>query len=598
MEKTVPLLIFECANAHGGDFETLRETIARFSSIVYPDKHIKFQIFHPDKLSLPDYSWYPVYWELMFEPAQWSDLIRGAGEAFDGVWLDVSDRYGTEILAEHDRIVTGLKLQASVLENAEALAALRDVSLRGKSVILNVSGYAISEIESFARVFSGLEIAELILQVGHQAYPTRVEDTGLQKVRTLRAAFPGHRISIADHAPATDDLACILPLMAVGAGCSVVEKHVCLDRSDAKYDHFSSLEPREMQLLANRLAGCVAALDGPFISASERDYLAGSIQVPVAVRVLPAGSLISPSDVVFRRTAQSGLRLGEIVEVQERRSILANAVAEHSTVQARDLRPARVGVIVACRMKSSRLKQKALVPIEGRASVERCLDNCLAMPGVEVVVLATSTEEEDRVLEGHTLDGQVGFWRGDPDDVIQRYLGACEAYGIDVVVRVTADCPVASPEIADRLLRHHFRTGADFTTARSVAVGTGCEIYNRETLERVLSYVGQAEYAEYMNAYVQNNPEVFKVEIVDLPTEMVRDYRLTLDYPEDLEMFSRLYQELGERGEPPFLANVFRILDENPKIPLLNAHKTLRYRTDQELIDRINRASRIGAERV
>lgn len=593
MTKNIPALIFECANAHGGDFELLKSTISRFKTITYPNKHIKFQPFHADTIALPDFSWYPTYLELLFHKDQWAELISDAAASFEGIWLDILDRYGIEVLAENIGKVAGIKLQASVLENMEILSALRALNLADKSLMLNISGYDISEIEQFVDSFSKLDIAELILQIGHQAYPTEIKDTGLQKTPILRAAFPHLQICIADHASAEDDLAGVVPLLGIAAGCSLVEKHVCLDRATAKYDHFSALEPQEIQILANRLTACPQVFNGAFISTSEHQYLAKTIQVPVAAKPLAAGTMVSASDIVFRRTSQTGNNLRELIGAQQQRRILAEPIGANATINLNQLRPARVGVIVACRMKSSRLKNKATLPIVGRASVERCLDNCLKISGAEVVVLATSTTNEDSILENYTLDGKVKFWRGDPDDVIHRYLDACDAYGIDVIVRVTADCPAVSHEIAKVLLDHHFRAGADYTAARDVAVGTACEIYNTEALRRVISYLGKAEYSEYMTWYLQNNKHIFKTEIIVLPPEMVRNYRLTLDYPEDLELFERLYKELEEQNLPPDLKNIFDILDHRADISELNSHLTLGYKSDQALIDRLNHVTKI-----
>lgn len=593
MTKNAPILIFECANAHGGDFKLLKSTIAQFKTIAYPNKHIKFQPFHADTIALPDFSWYPTYRELLFQKDQWAELIDDASASFEGVWLDIFDRYGIDVLAENIRNVVGIKLQASVLENIEIFSALQALSLADKSLMLNISGYDISDIEQFVDSFSRLNTAELILQIGHQAYPTEIRDTGLQKIPTLRAAFPGLKICMADHASAEDDLACVVPLLGIAAGCSLVEKHICLKRATAKYDHFSALEPQEIQVLANRLTSCAQVFVGAFISPSERQYLAKSIQIPVATKPLAAGSMVSASDIVFRRTGQTGSNLRELIGAQQQRRILAASIDTNTTINLNQLRPARVGVIVACRMKSSRLKNKAILPIVGRASVERCLENCLKIRGAELVVLATSTTDEDGILENHTLDGKVKFWRGDPDDVIQRYLGACDAYDIDVIVRVTADCPVVSHEIAEVLLNHHFRTGADYTAAKEIAVGTACEIYNTEALRRVIKYLDNAEYSEYMTWYLQNNKHIFKTEIIDLPLEMIRAYRLTLDYPEDLELFDRLYTELEARGLPPDLKNIFEILDRHPDMAKLNSHLTLSYKADQALIDQLNRVTRI-----
>lgn len=254
---------------------------------------------------------------------------------------------------------------------------------------------------------------------------------------------------------------------------------------------------------------------------------------------------------------------------------------------------ARIGVIVACRMKSSRLKKKAILAIKGIPSVERCLQNCLKMSNVDEVILATSDLPEDAILENYTVSGKARFWKGDPDDVIQRYLGACEKFNIDVILRVTADCPVISPEIAEILLKSHFESGADFTGAASGAVGSAVEVYNTNTLHRVIEYMGEAKHSEYMTWYMKNNPDIFKINIVDLPPSLNRDYRLTLDYEEDLEMFNLLFLELDKRGLDPTLQNVFRILDEIPSISAINQDMPLRYKTDRALIDLLNKVTRI-----
>jgi len=263
-----------------------------------------------------------------------------------------------------------------------------------------------------------------------------------------------------------------------------------------------------------------------------------------------------------------------------------------------DLTKAKVGVVVACRMKSSRLKKKATLKINGIASVERCLQNCRLISDVDEVVLATSTNEEDAILENYTLGGKVKFWRGESDDVIKRYLGACEEYGIDVIIRVTADCPVVSPEIAKLLLKSHIETGADYTAAVNCAVGTGSEIYNVAALQKVIALLGDAEHSEYMTWYMQNNTEIFNVNFVELPDELKRDYRLTLDYPEDLEMFNKLYMLLDEQGVEPTLLNIFEILDGNSSIYEINQDLTLTYKTDSELIEKLNKETRITVSSV
>lgn len=592
-----PILIFECANTHGGNFDLLVSMIKEHGKVVYSRKHIKFQPLHPDKIATPDYEWYGVYEQLFFSIEQWSKILEIASLTFDGIWLDLFDAYGVEVLRKNLNSVYGIKIQASVLDNQEVLDELRSVDFSGKFVMLNVSGYELSEIQSFLDTFQHVALnAEFILQIGFQSYPTKLVDTGLQKIAVIKAAFPKYKICVADHADAAEDMSTIIPLLALALDCEIIEKHIAYDRATSKYDGFSSLNVKEMQLLADRLSKTTDALDGSFISAAESQYLAKTKQIPILKHAVNSGTLLSKSDFIFRRTNKQGISYSEIIEIQNRKCLLSRSLVAGDTIQSQDFKPARIGAIVACRMKSSRLRSKAILPILGKTSLERCLENTSQISGLDEIVLATSTLDEDKVLEKYNLNNQVKFWQGDPDDVISRYLGACQNYHIDVIIRITADCPTISPEIAQVLLEHHFKTGADYTAASDFAVGTACEIYNTEALKRVISYLGKAQHSEYMTWYMQNNKDIFKVEMVDLPKDMIRGYRLTLDHAEDLEMFSQLFEKLEESNKKPTLGNIFKVLDDNPEIAKINSHISLKYKTDKHLIDTLNEVTKINTD--
>lgn len=594
MKNNAPVLIFECANSHAGDFELLKSTVETFKKINYPVKHIKFQAFHPDTISLPDFSAYSLYHELLLDQDKWSEIIDAASIGYDGIWLDIFDIYGLEILNNNKDKMYGVKLQASVLENHEVFSYLKENNcLEGKILMLNVSGIELHHIKDILAVFAQLNLQEIVLQIGHQAFPTQLKDTGVQKVQILRENFPGFNICIADHAPAESDFACIVPLLGLAAGCLLVEKHICLDRSKSKYDFYSALEFDQMQLLADRIISSQEVLNGLFISESEKEYLEKTLQVPVAARYISKGELISTSDLLFRRTSQIGDTLPAILKIQNEYAILKEEVQEHKTISIEQFRPARIAVIVACRMKSTRLKNKAIIPVNGLPSIELCLKNCLEIKEASEVILATSTEEADSILENYTYNEKVKFWKGDPEDVMQRYIDACEANDIDVIVRVTGDCPVISKEIASFLMKHHFENGADYTAAKASAVGTACEIYNVSVLKKVIAYVGRANHSEYMTWYMQNNKDIFKVQLIDLPENLVRNYRLTLDYDEDLELLNKIFEELENRNLPFSTDNVFAILDSSPEIVAINSHLSLKYKTDQALIDMLNKETKI-----
>jgi N,N'-diacetyllegionaminate synthase len=589
--KKLPYLVCELANSHGGDETILTELIHHIGELSYPKKAIKFQVFQADKIAQPDYEWFQVYEKLQLSEGVWTSLIDRAAAVAD-VWIDVFDVYSMEVVRKNLRKITGLKLQASVLENQEILSELASIDLDSKTLVINISGYELDDIARFVTIFENFS-KNLVLQLGFQAYPTAISDTALQKIGVLKAAFPSLALGIADHADATTGFALLAPVYANILGCSYIEKHLCLDRKTAKYDAFSALIPSEMKNLCLLLLEAVHARDGFFVGASEKAYLEKSVQIPSVRSSISPGALIATSDLLFRRTARPGLSWSQIADIQRSRKIVKQEINNGITVLSENFRPAKIAAIVACRMKSSRLPKKATIPIAGISSVERCLSQCLATKGLDEVILATSTLGEDSVLAQYLFSDKVQLWRGDPDDVISRYLGACDKYAIDVIVRVTADCPLILPEILEFLLEKHFDAGADYTAAEACAVGTSGEIINASALRKVLAHFGSAPHSEYMTWYFKNNPDVFKVNIVELPTELVRPYRMTLDYPEDLEMFEAVYAALDMEKLPYTAHEVFGVIDRSPEISMINSHIELKYVSDQSLIDTLNKQTRM-----
>jgi N,N'-diacetyllegionaminate synthase len=546
---------------------------------------------------LPDFSWYSTVKKFFIHEETWNEIIHLAVQKHFKVWLDLFCVYGVGILAKNIDKIQGIKFQPSILDNLEIIDALKPLDLGDKELIINVSGLELSTIESSIKKFKEFNFKKIILQLGFQNYPTQIEDTSLKKIDVLKAAFPAEALGYADHIDAAQPFSRRFPVYAWLRGCTYLEKHICISRKETKYDFDSALEPGEIKEMTEEIQRVNRCFTTGFIPANEKKYFEKTLQKPVLNVPLRKGQLVGASDVIFRRTDKPGMNYEELKSLQSHFFILNRDMEPLETLSVKDFKKPRTAVIVAVRMKSSRLKQKAVLPIQGMSSIERCLDNCLKFPYVDEVVLATSTLEEDAVLRDHTLGGKVKFWQGDPEDVISRYLGACQAYDIDVVVRLTGDSPVVSPEIGKIVMESHFQSGADFTEVVNPTIGTHSQVYNVEALKRVIELVGRAEYSEHMTLYMTNNPDIFKVNYVNLPDELMRDYRLTLDYPEDLEMFNQLFKKLAEENLDSTLLNVFKVLDENPHIPKINAHRSQLYKTDEKLTKLLDEKTRIHLDK-
>lgn len=589
--KTCERFIIEIANTHGGNQDYIFELLKEFK--YFKNHGIKFQPLDPDKIATSTFHSYHIYKELFFDKHIWKAIILEASRS-KRVWLDLFDTYGVEILNENINHIHGIKLQASVLYNEDVLRSLKKIDCSGLKLIVNISAIELEDIEErLTALQKQINPKEILLEVGFQAYPTRLEDSGLNKILMLKARFDND-IVFADHTEGTLDDAVTLPLVASMLGADYLEKHVMHSTLETKYDHFSSIKVNRYRDLVNKVNAYQPLLQKEFINVEEKIYLQKSIQKPIASVIKLAGQGISSrTDLMFKRSGQSGLSVAEINELKKQRYILAHSVQTGNTFKREHFKQAVIGTIIAGRLKSSRLKRKAVLPIGSISSVEKCIQSCLRLPHTHYTVLATSTTEEDAELADYTYAPQVIFYQGHPDDVIQRYLDVTRKYKFDVVIRVTADMPFVSAEITEILLQSHFESGADYTAARNFAVGTAPEIINVQALEEVKKHFPSADYSEYMTWYFQNNKEHFKVNIVDLPEDLTRNYRLTLDYQEDLELFNTIENYLMENSKDGTTAEIFHFLDENPEAAKLNSHINQKYKSDQKLIDTLNEVTKI-----
>jgi len=583
--------IIEVANTHNGNIDYIFSLLDEFKSLT-EDIGVKFQAFKYDEIATKDYDWFETYKTFYFNPDEWKKIIDKANETKD-VWLDIFDKYGVLILEQNIDKIKGFKLQSSVLFNKIVLRELSYLNLSNISVIINIAAHEISEIKNILNnIEDFIKPKEIILEVGFQDFPTELSDAGISKIPQLKELFP-NKIAFADHVDGKSQEAIELPIIASLIGADVIEKHIMHSTLETKYDDFSSVTFDSYSEYYDKLNKYDSLLKEPFINDREREYLEKSIQIPIALKNIPKGTLISEDELSYKRSGKNGLNTQELDKLQQNFYILDTDKKEEDTFNEKDFKKAKIATIIACRLKSSRLPKKAILPIGNISSIEMCIKNALKFENVDYTILATSDNEQDAELENYIYSDDVIFHKGDPDNVVKRYLDIVEKLDIDVIVRMTGDCPYISKEIFELLLESHFKNGADYTASVGAAVGTYMEIFNREALEKINHYFPKAEYSEYMTWYFQNNPEHFKINMVKVPNKWCRDYRLTLDYQEDLELFNSIEKYFLEENIEFTLDELFKFLDNNPDVANINIHMPLKYKTDEKLIETLNKCTKI-----
>lgn len=205
----------------------------------------------------------------------------------------------------------------------------------------------------------------------------------------------------------------------------------------------------------------------------------------------------------------------------------------------------RAGIILQARYASSRLPGKALERIGQRTILEHCIRRLHAGRAGQVV-LATTVNAEDDALAALATRLGIEVLRGDVEDVLGRFVAAAETFGLDPIVRATADNPAVDIDAAGRVIAALRASGADYVREDGLPVGAAVEGVTSAALSRASTDAHLAEDREHVTTFVRRNPQAFTIVGVQAPALLRRpDLRLTVDTPCDLAYVRRLTQRIG-----------------------------------------------------
>jgi spore coat polysaccharide biosynthesis protein SpsF (cytidylyltransferase family) len=201
------------------------------------------------------------------------------------------------------------------------------------------------------------------------------------------------------------------------------------------------------------------------------------------------------------------------------------------------------GIFITARLKSTRLPGKALIDVNGQPLLAYQIERLRTATDIPIIV-CTSTNAQDDPLEAFAADMGCVCFRGNEEDVLDRYLSCAERHDIDRLYIVYADEPFTDTELLT-------------TSFGQMDPLDKIWIRNDAYPDGVFGYGFTRSAMELVNAMkTSEENEVWGEMVSRLPITIVRNTppyltskyscRLTVDYPEDLEAMKRLMVELGE----------------------------------------------------
>ena len=237
-----------------------------------------------------------------------------------------------------------------------------------------------------------------------------------------------------------------------------------------------------------------------------------------------------------------------------------------------------VAAIIEARMGSSRLPGKVLADINGLPAIQRLVNRLSFSQELDNIVLATSTSPKDDALESWANKNGISCFRGSEENVLQRVVDASNYVNCDIIVEITGDCILSDHEIIDQSIITFFENSCDVVTNcgtyLSYPMGIYTQVFRKKDLEWVSKNINDKAVQEHVSLYFYENPEKYKIlNLVAPKSYSYPEWRLQLDYPEDLKLLNEIYKHLEkDYGESFLLKEICNLINKNKYLLEINSH--------------------------
>lgn len=234
----------------------------------------------------------------------------------------------------------------------------------------------------------------------------------------------------------------------------------------------------------------------------------------------------------------------------------------------------RLGAIVQARTGSTRLPGKVLKKIADKTVLEHVVERLKFSTKLDTIIVSTTINPIDDSIVDLCKKQKIPFFRGSEFNVLERYYETASHYNLDVIVRVTSDCPLIDPIIVDSVIRKYLHSKYDLVTnaglidsQRTFPRGLDLEVFSFDILKIAHSKATHEYHKEHVTPYIYENfNNLYTVKsLIDYS-----NYRLTLDTHEDWILINRIFDLLYIEEKYFGLSEIVSLLEQNPSLVKIN----------------------------
>lgn len=233
--------------------------------------------------------------------------------------------------------------------------------------------------------------------------------------------------------------------------------------------------------------------------------------------------------------------------------------------------------IIQARMGATRLPNKVLLPIVGYPILWHVVTRAKRAKTVNQVVIATSTNPENDSIEAFCQENQFTYYRGSENDVLDRFYQAAKQYEADIVIRITADCPLTDPAIIDQTVNQLLDEQADYATntfTYTYPEGMDVEVFTFHSLETAWKNASSQREREHVTPYIRNH-NGFKHVSVENPNPNPVQNCLSIDRENDYQLVKTIFEKLYVQNPYFGVDEVVKLMVSEPALQSINQSNTM-----------------------
>lgn len=236
------------------------------------------------------------------------------------------------------------------------------------------------------------------------------------------------------------------------------------------------------------------------------------------------------------------------------------------------IRGMKIVAIIQARTGSARLPNKVLRPILEKPMLVHMIERVQKSKILDMIIVATTDKIVDDAIAQLAQECGVRCFRGDENDVLDRFYKAAKEADANIVVRLTGDCPLHDSAVVDEVVEHFLTHTLEYTHApANYPEGLDTEVFSFKALERAWKEGKLPSEREHVTLYIRNHPEIFHVD--EMWRNGEQDYSTmhwSVDTEQDFDFVTKIFEQLYPITPSFSKDDVLALLAQRPELLEIN----------------------------